>query len=302
MKYTTLIPHKIREVHNHHFDSTVWNDFVYRDSDIVIGSYAKSGTTWLQQIIGQLVFKGSEKVNVSQISPWLDFRGVPKDVKLNIINGQKHRRFIKTHLPLDALPYNQNVRYIYIARDGRDVAMSMFNHHYTATDEWYNLLNNTPGLVGAPIPRIDNNPRKFFLDWLYRDGYPWWSYWDNVESWWNYRDCENILIVHYNDLLFDLPGQVQRLSDFIGESLDADQLQNLLRHSSFAFMKSHANEIAPFGGIFWHEKGDDFIFKGTNGRWKGVLTDADSHMYESIASEILGNECANWLFYGSKNR
>ena len=40
-------PDKTRELHNHHMKSTVWNDFTFRDDDIVIATYAKSGTTWM---------------------------------------------------------------------------------------------------------------------------------------------------------------------------------------------------------------------------------------------------------------
>jgi len=58
-------PHKTRELHNHHFDSTIWNDFKFRDGDIVIATYAKSGTTWVQQIVSQLVFNGAEDLPVA---------------------------------------------------------------------------------------------------------------------------------------------------------------------------------------------------------------------------------------------
>ena len=33
-------PVKKRELHNHHFDSTVWNDLQFRDDDIVVATYA----------------------------------------------------------------------------------------------------------------------------------------------------------------------------------------------------------------------------------------------------------------------
>ena len=58
------LPGKTREFQNHHFDSTVWNDFQFRPDDIIIGTYAKSGTTWTQQIVGQLLFNGATDVNV----------------------------------------------------------------------------------------------------------------------------------------------------------------------------------------------------------------------------------------------
>lgn len=54
----TAFPQKIRELHNHHFDSTIWNEFQFRDDDIVIATYAKSGTTWVQQIVAQLAQSG----------------------------------------------------------------------------------------------------------------------------------------------------------------------------------------------------------------------------------------------------
>lgn len=57
-KPLNLWPRKTREMHNHHFDSTIWNDFGFRDDDIVIATYAKSGTTWMQQIVSQLCSRG----------------------------------------------------------------------------------------------------------------------------------------------------------------------------------------------------------------------------------------------------
>ena len=48
-------PRKTRELHNHHMDSTVWNDFKFRDDDVIVATYGKSGTTWAQQIVGQIM-------------------------------------------------------------------------------------------------------------------------------------------------------------------------------------------------------------------------------------------------------
>ena len=116
-------PRKTRELMNHHMDSTVWNDFDFRDDDVVVATYAKSGTTWTQQIVGQLLFKGAEGVPVNELSPWLDLRVPPKDVKLGALAAQTHRRCVKTHLPLDALVFSPNAKYLYIGarRPRRDL-------------------------------------------------------------------------------------------------------------------------------------------------------------------------------------
>ena len=94
MQDTGLYPNKAREFHNHHFDSTIWNDFKFRDDDIVIATYAKSGTTWVQQIVSQLIFNGEAGLPVAEMSPWLDLRIPPKAVKLPAVESQTHRRFL----------------------------------------------------------------------------------------------------------------------------------------------------------------------------------------------------------------
>ena len=93
-------PRKTREIHSHHFDSTAWNDLRFRDDDIVIATYGKSGTTWTQQIVGQLIFGGDPELAVADLSPWLDLRVPPKQIKLPVVEAQTHRRFLKTHLPV----------------------------------------------------------------------------------------------------------------------------------------------------------------------------------------------------------
>src|SRR5215207_9753214 len=99
MTETIVWPKKTRELHSHHFDSTIWNDFTFRDDDIVIATYAKSGTTWMQQIIGQMLFGPDPELAVAELSPWLDLRVPPKAVKLPVVEAQTRRRFLKTHLP-----------------------------------------------------------------------------------------------------------------------------------------------------------------------------------------------------------
>ena len=99
-------PEKTREIQTNHFKSTIWNDFKFRDDDIIIGTYGKSGTTWMQQIISQLVFNGQEGLPVPEISPWLDLRIPPDHVKLEGLEAQENRRFIKTHLPVDELVFS----------------------------------------------------------------------------------------------------------------------------------------------------------------------------------------------------
>jgi len=291
-------PRKTRELHNHHFDSTIWNDFAFRDDDIVIATYAKSGTTWMQQIISQLLFAGAEGLEVAEMSPWLDLRVPPKDAKLPAVEAQTHRRFIKTHLPVDALVYSPRAKYLYIARDGRDVVWSMYNHHASANDLWYQILNDTPGRVGPPIERPTADVRQYFLDWLEQDGHPFWPFWENVRSWWEIRNLPNLMMLHFDDLKSDLPGTMRRIARFLGIAVEERHWPAILEHCSFDYMKAHATKSVPLGGACWDGGAQTFVHKGTNGRWREVLTAEDIRRYHERALHELGAECAYWMATG----
>jgi len=291
-------PKKTRELHSNHFLSTIWNDFTFRDDDIVISTYAKSGTTWTQQIVGQLLFNGAENVPVNEMSPWLDLRVPPAEIKLPLVEAQTHRRFVKTHLPVDALVYSPKAKYIYIGRDGRDVLWSLYNHHLNANDAFYEAMNETPGLVGEKLERVTTDVRTYFNTWLERDGYPFWSYWENVSSWWAIRHLPNILFVHFENLKRDMPGEIRRIAAFLDIAIDEAQWPAILEHCSFDYMKKHADNSAPLGGALWEGGASTFINKGTNGRWRDVLSAEECATYEARAKEKLGEECARWAATG----
>lgn len=291
-------PQKVREIHNHHFDSTVWNDFQFRKDDIIIASYAKSGTTWLQQIVAQLIWNGAEDINVSDLSPWLDLRIPPKEVKLPAVEAQTHRRFIKTHLPVDALVFSPQAKYLYIARDGRDVVWSLYNHHAKANAAWYEAVNETPGRVGPPIGHPPASVLQYFREWLDGDGYPFWSNWENVKSWWDIRHLPNVKLVHYAALKREMATQIRQIAEFLDIEIEESRWPLILEHCSFDYMKQHAAKTVPLEGAFWEGGAQTFIHKGTNGRWKDSLTKEDIAKYEETALRQLGAECAHWLATG----
>jgi aryl sulfotransferase len=262
MTETIAWPKKTRELHNHHFDSTIWNGFQFRHDDIIISTYAKSGTTWMQQIIAQLLFGPDPDLEVAEMSPWLDLRIPPKEVKLPMVQAQTHRRFLKTHLPLDALVFSPEAKYIYIGRDGRDVVWSLYNHHANANQLWYEALNDTPGRVGPPIEPPPADIRQYFREWMERDGHPFWPFWENVRTWWEFRDLPNVLFVHFTNLKRDMPGEMRRIAAFLDVPIDETQWETILEYCSFEWMKSHATKSVPLGGAFWDAGAQVFINKG----------------------------------------
>jgi len=291
-------PVKRREFYHNHFDSTIWNDFPFRDDDIIISTYAKSGTTWVQQIVSQLLFNAEEGLHVEEMSPWMDFRLPPAEVKMALVESQQHRRFLKTHLPLDALVYSPKAKYLYIARDGRDVLWSYYHHHTNHTDAFFEMLNGACGPEVEPFVPTQDDIVTFYRKWLEQDGYPIWSFWENVSTWWAYRHLPNMMLLHFDALKKDMPGEIRRIAQFLEIDIDESQWDQILEHCSFDYMKAHAELSVPLGGSLWEGGAKTFINKGVNGRWRDVLSQEDSARYEALAVEKLGAECAHWLATG----
>jgi aryl sulfotransferase len=252
----------------------------------------------VQQIIAQLLFNGAENVPVAELSPWLDLRVPPKAAKLAAMEAQTHRRFMKTHLPVDALVYSPRAKYLYIGRDGRDVVWSLYNHHSRANAFWYRMINDTPGRIGPPIDPPTPDIRRYFLDWLEREGYPFWPFWENVRSWWEIRHLPNLLLLHFAELKADLPGSIRRIAAFLDIPTYPATFSTVVEHCSFEWMKAHGSIATPLEGKPWDGGADTFIHKGTNGRWRDVLAAEDCQSYEETARAELGEACANWLRQG----
>ena len=290
-------PVKTREIISHHFDSRAWNNFVFRDGDIVVATYAKSGTTWTQQILSQLIFGGAKNIDVHRLSPWVDLRILPPELRL-ALDRQTHRRFLKTHLPVDALVMSPKAMYIYLARDGRDAAWSFHNHHYNATDEYFTSYNEGRPAHLPPLERGSADPHDFYRQWFDRDGYPIWPFWHHIRSWWAIRNLPNVMLIHFNDLKDDLEGAIRRIAAFLDIPIDRASFSRIVEHCTFDYMKAHATEVAPRGGEFWKGGAATFINKGSNGRWRDALSAAEISEYEARALRELGPACARWLANG----
>ncbi len=317
---------KRRETYeSHHFDSKVWDAIDVRESDIVIATAYKSGTTWMQTIVSKILFKDGPLPNgaksVHDVSPWIDMRLPPAPVKKEIMESQtKNRRFMKTHLPATALNEYKGTKKIYICRDGRDAFFSLLNHWKMANEGFYEALNKSPGLVGPEIPTYedaakgcgseDEKARLLFDKWLTigwdslkheTDGWPFWSLFYNVKTWWDVKDHPDVLFVHFNDLKSDLAGEMRRIAEFLEEPIEDEKLfKKLVEQCTFDYMKKNADAVAPLGGAFWEGGGKTFINKGTNKRWVGVLTEEQVAAYEKAAEKKLGKLCAGWLATGGK--
>jgi aryl sulfotransferase len=269
----------------------------------VIATSYKAGTTWTQAIVANLLFpEQSFPAPPWQLSPWLDLRILPLDEVIAGLEAQANRRFIKTHLALDGLPYFPEAKYIFVSRDGRDVFMSLWNHYANYTDEAYDRFNETPGRIGDPLPRPpadihaawNNWTTRGWFDWE-RDGWPFWSHLSVTQSWWNYRHLDNIHVLHYADMKRNPAASIKGIADFLEIDISPERLEAVVQAVSFETMKKGGTAYVPRAGASWKQGVETFMHKGTNGRWRDVLTEGDLELYAAACARSLTDDCRDWL-------
>ncbi len=186
------VPERIHVYRNHHLDSTRWDGFVPRDDDIVVTTAYKAGTTWTLRILAAFVFgPGPLQVPVRDFAPWIDARiAGPIEPTLERVEAQRHRRFLKSHVAADGVPFFPQAKYIVVGRDTRDVFMSMFNHYSGYTEFMYKRLNDADR-PGPEFPHCPATPREMWPRWIGEgwfdwepDGWPFWSHHHHLATWW----------------------------------------------------------------------------------------------------------------------
>jgi aryl sulfotransferase len=254
----------------------------------------------VQRIVGMLIFGSAAPKVIANISPWLDMRPRgPVAPLLEAAEAQIHRRFFKTHMPLDALPIYEGVKFIHVARDGRDAAMSLHNHLLNFTPAFRQRLDdvslNDPkfGDVYPPVPR---SPAAFFTNWITNggdQGDPGASFFHVENTYWRARTDSNMLLVHYNDLKLDREGEMRRIADYLGIEISETLWPELVVAASFAAMKAHGDMLLPHAQHSWNGGASRFLHRGTNGRWQNVFSADDLTRYEDAIKQHFPPDLAN---------
>jgi aryl sulfotransferase len=306
---TTARPERSRVYKSHHLDSTRWDAVPLRDDDIIISTSLKTGTTWTQRIVSLLVFgPGPLPASLNFVSPWIDaVFWAPVEIVRDLVEGQTHRRFFKSHLAFDALPYDESVKYIYVGRDGRDVFMSLWNHYGAYNDAIYGQLNDPAKLVGEPLAPCPDDIHALFADWVSRgsfpwekDGYPFWSHFHHAQTFWDFRHLPNVHFTHFNDMKADLEREMRRIAAFLDIDVPEDRWAATVEGATFEAMKRDADSLLPELEAGFKGGAQTFVNKGTNERWKDVLTPDELAKYDRAVARAVTPDCARWLEQGSK--
>ncbi len=276
-------------------DSLRWRNFEHRPDDIFISTPPKNGTTWMQGIVSSLLWPaGNAPDDGRGRSPWIDARFVPLDDLLAQLDAQEHRRYIKTHSPADCVPIFEECKYITVYRDGRDALMSWANHRGAMRSELVDFLNASALDEGLPpLPSWDGDMDELFDQWS-TDCSPI----THLASWWPLRKEGFAFFMHFNDLKADLEGEMRRFAVFLDIEVPENLWPETVKRCGLSVMREEARSNGRVDKVF--ENGvDAFFHKGTNGRWRDVLTQAQLDRYAALVANELPADAALWLESGS---
>ena len=280
-------------------DSRRWRNIVRRPGDIVISTPPKSGTTWTQGIVASLLWPDGDAPGRSgELSPWVDARFPPIADLVERLDAQTHRRFLKTHSPGDCIPFDDRCRYLVVYRDGRDALVSWGNHRSAMRPEVVSAMNAMATANGkdavVPVEPVWSGDYDALFDEWQILGSPT----RHLAAWWQRRHAANVLFLHYNDLTADLEGEMRRVASFLDLEIASELWPQVVDRCRLDSMRQAADSAGGMENVFEGGAGA-FYFKGTNGRWRELLTDAQVDRYLSIVEDELPDAAAAWLEHGS---
>lgn len=296
-------PAPLRHYEMPFWETARWKGFEPRPDDIHVCTPYKSGTTWMQMICALLVFQTPDLPKpLAEISPWMELRAAPADEIHALYAAQQHRRIIKTHSPLDALPWHPEATYLVVHRDPRDVVMSLMNHLANVNPEADAIFARERRDAKEPPREEPEDPDAFFRAWLSEGSVPWetdgaplWSLFRHGATFWAHRAKGNIHFFHYDELKADREGQMRRAAGILGIEVAEDRWPALVEAAGFGSMKRNADRTAPDTNFRMWTDNARFFNKGASRQWEGVLSEESLALMETVVTRYPA-DFIDWLY------
>jgi hypothetical protein len=227
------------------------------DQDVFVATQMRCGTTWMQQVVYQIVTRGRGgfdapgRQHLYAISPWIE---AVNSVSLPnaLVVGNPPTRIIKTHLPASHCPYGANAKYIYVARH----PVSCFA----------SVVDFTRSTLGPVLPPIDTMVSWFCSDRMYWKPWP-----EHVNGWWQWsQDRKNVLFVHFEDMKRQPAALVDQVAQFLGVVLTPVERDLVVSRTSFTYMKEHEEYFEMTPPTMFSVRAGEFLASGKEKRHEDV--------------------------------
>lgn len=223
------------------------------EDDIFVASYPKSGTTWLQYIVHLLIRRRplAPTESLTECFPHLE------EVGAEGVADQARPRLIKTHLAYGPAPFSPKARYLVVARNPFDCAVS-FYHHTRGFPRHYDFAEG----------RFED-----FFDCFIKGEVDFGDYFEHLISWHAQADRDNVLFLTYETLKADTAATIRYIAAFLGEEASAAVaneafLESVIAETDLSAMRrdqqrwsSRRPEWAPA-----------FVRKGAVGDWRSLFS------------------------------
>jgi sulfotransferase len=244
--------------------------------DIFIVAYPKCGNTWTRYIVWLIQHDGEPLPVGKSITVEIPFL---EEVGKEVVAALPTPRFIKTHLPYSLIPYHPESKYIYVARNCFDCAVS-FYHHTRGFVKDYDFAEGT----------FDE-----FFECFIKGEVDFGDYFDHLLSWYKHKDDSNVLFLIYEDMKVEPKKAITEIAKFLGNEYlnkvkNVEILNRVLEHSRFESMsKDQSRWSSPRP-----KNMPPFIRKGQVGDWKNYFSAVQTkRLTEKFVSETKGTGIEN---------
>ncbi|XP_010639115.1 3-beta-hydroxysteroid sulfotransferase [Fukomys damarensis] len=244
----------------------IQENFVVNDEDVINLTYPKSGTNWLSEIICLIHSKGDPKW-VQSVPNWQRAPWVETGRGYKMLQNREGPRIFTSHLPIQLFPksfFHSKAKMIYCMRNPRDVLVS--------------------GYFFFRRMSIAKKPETLqqYLEWFLQGNVVYGSWFEHIRGWLSRRQCENFLVVSYEELTKDTRSVVEKICQFLGKKLTPEEIDLVLKYSSFHFMKE--NQMSNFSTLPSEYLKSGFLLqrKGVTGDWKNHFTVAQAEEFDEV--------------------
>jgi hypothetical protein len=255
-----------------------------REEDVFVVTQMRCGTTWMQQLVYQVVTRGEGaftepgRSHLYAISPWIDaINSVSMDDAPLV--GERPTRIIKSHLPTELCPYSPAAKYIYVTRH----PVSCFA----------SIVDYNRAMLGPLAPPVDT-----LADWFCSERMYWLPWPRHVEGWWRWAARrDNVLFVHFEEMKRDFGAVRERLERFLGVELTPAERVRVDARCSFQYMKDHEEyfEMAP--PTMFSAEGGEFLATGSASRQDDVTPVVRARIVEYCRASMADAEYPAERFY-----